>query len=332
MVEDREDGSLTSGSIPANAISTSVDYFEKGINPATIGKATTEAAAPEKYAEGKRLVMQSDCKSCHAVDRTVNGPAFQAIAARYRSNKVFAVPSIYRKIIYGGAGNWGQSAMIPHPQIREEEAIQMSLWILSLGDPPKAVQTLPLQGDYVLKVESAGKMATQATFVLQASYRDRGAEGQPSLENGATLVLRPATLQAENCDARSESVGNYKPFGNDTTVLNELKHNAWFAFRQVDLTGVKSIALRVAYGDKTAPQAGGRLEIRVGTAHGALIGELTFESKNGIQMVFEDRNINLETNHPRPAENPLQDLFFIFRNEQNQGQGVIGVDWIRFGF
>jgi cytochrome c len=258
----------------------------------------------------------------------VNGPAFQAIAERYRSNRAFSVSSIYRKIIYGGTGNWGQTAMTPHPQIREEEAIQMCLWILSLGDPPKAVLRIPVFGDYALNPEKEGKPAERGAFVLQAKYLDRGSQGQPKLESHAILVLRPATLQAENCDTRSDGVGNYKPFGNDTTLLQELKHNAYFAFRQVDLAGVNSLILRLGYGDKTHPYAGGKLEIRAGTVHGALIGEAVFESKNGERMVFEDRKIELK--HPFSAESPLQDLFFVFRNVQNQGQGVIAVDWVRF--
>ena len=122
-------------------------------------------------------------------------------------------------------------------------------------------------------------------------------------------------------------MGNYKPFNNDTTVLNELKHNAWFAFNQVDLHRVKSLALRLGYGDKTYPYCGGRLEIRSGSVHGPLVAEASFESKNGEKMVFEERTLQLTKAQSGWS---LQNLYFIFRNEQNQGQGVIGLDWIRF--
>lgn len=322
-VNDREDGALADGGILPDAIQTAFDFLEKGANPASLEQKTEENVATDKYAGGKRLIEASDCKSCHALDKQVNGPAFEAIAQRYRSNKAFAVPSIYRKIIYGGSGNWGQSAMIPHPQIREEDAIQMALWILSLGDPPKAVQRLPLQGTYVLTPEKDGKPAPAGAFVFRASYRDRGAGGQPPLEHSTALLLRPALLQAEQCDKRSDGVGNYKPFGNDTTVLNELKHNAWFAFKQVDLTGIKSLSIRFAYGDGKAPFAGGRMEIRLGSPSGVLLAESKFESKNGEKMLFETRNFALQ-------HTGTTDLYFVFRNEQNQGQGVIGVDWVLF--
>jgi cytochrome c len=327
VVADREDGSLTDGRITAAAVNTSIDFFEKGINPTALQNKTAQNAAPEKFAEGKRLIDGSDCKSCHAVDKLVNGPSFMAVAERYRNNKDFAVPAIYRKIIYGGVGNWGQSAMLPHPMIREEEAIQMALWILALGDPPKALQSLALQGNYVLKPEKDGKAAPLGAFVLRGSYSDKGSSGQPSLQNSATLVLRPATLQAEKCDKRREGVGNYKPDGKESELLNELKHNAWFAFQAVDLTGVKGLTLRVGYGDKKYPYAGGTLEVRLGSPHGDLLGTAQFESKNGEKMLFEERSIALA----QPSnKGELEDLYFVFRNIQNQGQGVIGLDWVRF--
>lgn len=326
VVQDREDGSPENGGIQRDAVATSVDYLEKGVNPSTLARPSTTNAPAEKFAEGKRLVEQSDCKSCHAVDRLVNGPAFQAVAERYRSNIAFAVPSIYRKIIYGGAGNWGKSYMTPHPQIREEEAIQMSLWILSLGDPPKPVQTLPLAGAYALAPPNA---RSPGAYVFKAGYRDRGAPGLSPLENGETLVLRPAVMQAEKCDARSDGVGNYKPFDNDTVVLNELKHDAWFVFRRVDLNGVRALTLRTGFGDKRQPSAGGRLEIHTDSPHGPLLGELVFEVKNGERMVFETRQIPIRGN---PENERLRDLFFVFKNLQNQGRGVVVVDWVRFDF
>lgn len=324
IVQDAEDGDWQNGSIAAEAVSTSLDFLEKGLNPATLGKANAVSAPAEKYAEGKRLVEQSDCKSCHAVDRLVNGPSFQAIAQRYRSNVDFAVPSIYRKIIYGGAGNWGKSYMTPHPQIREEEAIQMALWILSLGDPPKPLQSLPLSGAYAL-----APARSQAAYVFRAAYRDRGAGGQPALESSATLALRPHCLEAEKCDARSAGVGNYKPFDNDTTVLNELKHDAWFVFRQADLRGVRTLSLRTGFGDKRQPYAGGRLEVHLDSPHGPLLGELVFEVKNRERMVFETQQIPIRG---KPDDERLHDLYFVFKNLQNQGRGVVAVDWVRFDF
>jgi cytochrome c len=326
MVQDLEDGSAWEGGIPLQNVQIHADYLEKGANPATFGKNQWANQPPEKFAEGKNLVEKSDCRSCHAVERQVNGPSFQAVAARYRGSRDFAVPSIYRKIIYGGSGNWGQGTMIPHPQIREEEAIQMALWILSLADPPKPPeQAIQPAGAYVLQQKSTDPMGT---FVLRAQYRDQGAKGSAPLEGGETLLLRPATLPAENCDFRSEGVGNYKPFDNDTTVLQELKHNAFFVFRRADLLGIQSITLRIGFGDLRAPQAGGVLEIRADSPHGPLLGRQKIEQKNAARMVFEECRIPIQTAHLVG----LRDVFFVFKNTQDQGRSVVAIDWLRFDF
>lgn len=318
VVEDAEDGTLDKGGISPEQVQTNVDYTDKPLHPNQLPQQAEQRT--EAYAKGKVLIAGSDCYSCHAVDREVNGPAFQAVASRYRSNPEFAVASVYRKIIYGGSGNWGQRSMSAHPNIREEDAIEMARWILALGDLPKPKQALPLSGTYALD-------ANKGAYLLQAVYRDRGKNGLPSLQSESFLVLRPATFQAEECDDRSRGVGNYKPFNNDTTTLNELKHNAWFAIHRVDLQGVKSIVLRLGSGDEHYTYCGGRLEIHTEKPGGPLLTTLDIPSWNEKNMHFREVAI------PLPEHLPADycKLFFVFKNEMNQGQGVAGLDWVRFG-
>jgi cytochrome c len=254
----------------------------------------------------------------------VNGPAFQAVAERYRKNVDFAVATLYRKIIYGGSGNWGQRPMSAHPQIREEDAIEMARWILALGDPPKPVQSLPLTGTYVLN-EPVG------AYVLRADYRDRGATGGvPSLESGDFLVLRPARFEVENCDGRSTGVGNLKPFGNDTTVLNELKHNAWFVVKRVDLAGLQTLTLRLGTGDRSVTYCGGRLEVHANSPGGPLLGTLEISRENEPKGPMRFREVQVPLAAFSAGESVYADVYFVFKNEANQGQGVAAVDWVEF--
>lgn len=328
-VSDLEDGSLAEGGIAGTAITTSLEYLEKSPDPTMPGKKSGPSGQTEQHQRGRVLIEQSDCKSCHAVERQVNGPSFQAVAERYRKQGDFAVPGIYRKIIYGGSGNWGAGVMIPHPQIREEDAIEMALWILSLGDPPKPLQTLPLAGDYIFRPPAAKPGAAPGAFLLRASYLDRGHAGIPAQESEQTLVFRPAVFQAENCDRRSEGVGNYKPFDNDTVVLQELKHNAFFAIKQADFSGIKNLTLRFGYGDKRNPYCGGRVEIRLDEADGALLATRSFERKNAEKMLFETWTVPLSSRQ-KQGQPDFHDLYVVFKNEQNQGQGIMAVDWVWF--
>jgi cytochrome c len=195
----------------------------------------------------------------------------------------------------------------------------MARWILALGDPPKPKQNLPVSGVYALS-------ADKGAYLLQASYRDRGKNGLPPLSAEAVVVLRPAVFQAENCDDRSRGVGNYKPFGNDTTTLNELKHNAWFAIQQVDLNNIRSLTLRVGSGDTRNAYCGGRLEIHTGKPGGPLLATVWIPAVNEKRMVFRKMEIPFQS----PAPAGYCTLYFVFKNEANQGQGVAGLDWVRF--
>ncbi|MBL7825571.1 MAG: PQQ-dependent sugar dehydrogenase, partial [Saprospiraceae bacterium] len=71
-VNDREDGFLNQG-ISATDVSTSFDFMENGVNPSTLGKPAPQTVSAERFIYGKQLIDQSDCKSCHAIDKQVNG-------------------------------------------------------------------------------------------------------------------------------------------------------------------------------------------------------------------------------------------------------------------
>ncbi len=107
----------------------------KGPNNKEEGK--QEAAAqgtpsedPE-VARGLDLVGQSDCFTCHKVVDASQGPAYEAVAAKYPDNQA-VIDSLAQKIIQGGAGNWGTIPMTPHPDIPEADAKAMVKYVLSL--------------------------------------------------------------------------------------------------------------------------------------------------------------------------------------------------------
>ena len=84
-----------------------------------------------------KLAEEKQCLQCHAVDRHVIGPSFQAIKAVYKSMK-----SPEKKLIevmrMGSDANlgphWGAARMpngSERPLISDEEAKQLARWILS---------------------------------------------------------------------------------------------------------------------------------------------------------------------------------------------------------
>ncbi|MEB2774230.1 c-type cytochrome [Algoriphagus sp. D3-2-R+10] len=81
---------------------------------------------------GKDKVGNSDCLSCHYVDRQVIGPSFLDIAAEYSNNEE-NVAMLADKVIKGGTGVWGEVPMPPHATLSEEDAKDMVRYILGLN-------------------------------------------------------------------------------------------------------------------------------------------------------------------------------------------------------
>jgi cytochrome c len=74
--------------------------------------------------DGEKLIKDSDCSSCHAVDRQVVGPAYQSIAKSHVS-QADAADKLAAKIRDGGNG------MTPHPDLTDAQRTAMAKWILS---------------------------------------------------------------------------------------------------------------------------------------------------------------------------------------------------------
>lgn len=88
-------------------------------------------AATDVIAEGKLLVENGDCKTCHHPTNKIIGPAHTEVAKKYDFTEA-NVLMIADKIIKGGSGNWGDIMMVPHPTVSQGDAEKMSRYILSL--------------------------------------------------------------------------------------------------------------------------------------------------------------------------------------------------------
>ncbi len=78
----------------------------------------------------KKMMMASDCFTCHAVDHKVIGPAYRDVAKRYR-NTPGIVNKLVAKVKNGGSGNWGAVPMAGHPQLSDAQIRAMVKWVLA---------------------------------------------------------------------------------------------------------------------------------------------------------------------------------------------------------
>jgi cytochrome c len=87
--------------------------------------------------QGQALVDQSDCKTCHNVANKIVGPAYNEVAKKYEFSQA-NISMLSGKVIQGGAGNWGDIPMTPHPDLSKADAEKMVMYVLSLdGEKPK---------------------------------------------------------------------------------------------------------------------------------------------------------------------------------------------------
>lgn len=140
LSEKQEPGKNALLSLPGTLLLNSNGRTNLSLNltpqPVVAEKAEEKVSAEEA---AFALMAKSDCNTCHNRDLKTVGPAYMAIAERYdndNSNKA----ALIAKVIKGGAGNWGQIPMTPHPNLSKEDAAVMVSYILSLDAQQEAAE------------------------------------------------------------------------------------------------------------------------------------------------------------------------------------------------
>ncbi|MBT1701812.1 ThuA domain-containing protein [Chryseosolibacter indicus] len=263
-VNDKEDGSTENGSIKADAVTISFDYL-KGYDMTAIAQGHQ---MPTVELPGKTLIDKSDCKSCHLIDQKSAGPSYKDVAKKYKG-QTGAVDQLAAKIIKGGSGVWGTTEMAAHPQVSVEDAKQMVEYILSLTEEKEA-KKLPLAGTV-----KPGKQE-EGAYILTATYFDRGASPLPPISSFSTIALRSPMLKAD----QATELNTVRLIRNEGQVgLDNVKNNSSAAYKDIDLTGVRSAnVVSFMIPNETV---GGEVELRLDKLDGELLGKVVV-NKTGI--------------------------------------------------
>lgn len=312
-VSDKEDGQSGGATFDESRVNISFDQMSEAFDLTEIAQGHLAAMQNSLMAPGAFLIEQSDCKGCHAIDKRISGPSYLEIAQRYKTDPK-AIDFLADKIITGGAGNWGQTAMAAHPDFNKEQTIAIAEYILSLADEPKEQKRYPLEGVFVTHTE-AGK--NPGRYLVSVSYTDKGNGGiAPPLTDQQMIILHPLQLAATRCDHTTEGLGTARVKGN--TVLGGVRDGDYFAFDQLDLSGVSAIKL----GFFANEVAGGRVELHLDTHNGPLIAQasledLVEEESGEVILAFE-------------ALEDKQDIYFVFKNDEATGRTMGNPDWVYF--
>lgn len=92
------------------------------------------AESRPELAQAHMTLENSNCMRCHGIDRKFVGPSFLQVADKYREQSD-AQAYIAKKIREGSVGVWGNTIMPRHPEVTQEQAESMAMWILAI--PPK---------------------------------------------------------------------------------------------------------------------------------------------------------------------------------------------------
>ncbi len=98
----------------------------------TTGASAADGGAAKHPAAG--LAESSGCLACHAADSKLVGPSYAEVAQKYKGRDAAAM--LTKKIREGGEGVWGDVAMPPMPDIKDEDLKALVAWILE-GAPGK---------------------------------------------------------------------------------------------------------------------------------------------------------------------------------------------------
>ncbi len=263
-VSDPEDGSVSAGKIPAEAVAVNFDYAPEGYDPIEIAQNHVSSDEWAIFAQGKSLIGENDCLSCHRVDVSSVGPSYQAVAEKYATDPG-QKPVIMKRIIEGSVGLWGDHAMSAHPDLSERDAGKMVDYILSLKNTGAERRQLPLAGTFVTDVPE--RENGKGSYLLRAAYTDRGTDQLKPLTGEKIIALRNPSLNVEKSD---ESRGT-QLLTTPGRSFNIVEDGGFVAYNDLDLTGIGEI---VIYADASTRSgaAGGRIDVRLDGPDGQLVG------------------------------------------------------------
>ncbi len=317
-VRDREDGSLSDGRIAPEAVAVTLERADMGTDLTFLAQ-NHEKAAGNYFHPGLELINKSDCRSCHHPDEKSVGPSYKQIAGRYRSD-AGAVESLALKIIKGGNGNWGETAMSAHPQLKKEETAEMVKYILTLGQEQEARNRVPVKGSFTPERQGEG------SYIFAVSYRDRGGEAAGPHTAKKYVRLRNARLKGVACeDYRDAAKFNDQ-------VVKFTKSGAYICFKDIDLAGLHKVTYRVS------ARFPGRLEMRLGAPDGPLLNALAADVTTGTQKRPDATAVDgawQEVQGPlkTPPAPGLRDVYVVFKEPGKPVAGIwstFDLDWLYF--
>ena len=300
LINDKEDGTSEKGSIDNKSIYVKVDYMSGTDKAQVMGHQIITAAM-----EGKNLAATLDCKVCHKENEKSIGPAYKQVAQRYQNDSK-AKAYLTNKIIKGGGGVWGETAMAAHPDLKPSDAEMIVDWILGLNK--KEEPSLPAKGSITPSEKNMGR---GNIMQITATYTDKGGKGLRPQSGVGNLILRSPVI---NMDANSATnkVAIAEFGGSKLAVATD--QLGWVQFDNLNLSSVKSV--EVNYAMQSVPDVGYTISLHADGVNGKQLGSVKIghdvdPKSNKIVMLLEnvpDHPFNLVMKMERASAKETQFL------------------------
>ncbi|AXE20668.1 HHIP-like protein 1 [Runella rosea] len=306
-VADKEDGSLANKKISPEDVIVTIDYLE-GFDKTILAQGHQ---ANLGFATGKRLMELSDCMACHSIDKKSIGPSYREVAKKYQRERD-VVSMLADKIINGGGGVWGEQAMSAHPQIKKDDAKEIVRYIMSLANE-KGPDKKAVKGEYI----TAAKQK-EGSYIFTASYTDKGNANLGPQTSTTTVALRPAKVKAVQNDEVKDATNVELPTKSE--VLAPVKNGSYAVYKDIDLTDISTLSFMV-YAEPSRT-VGGKIEVRLDSPTGALIGEVE----------VPDNKVGVLNAAIRRPDEKLHNVYLVFTTTQSvpENKGLFGLEWIQF--
>ena len=177
-VSDKEDGESRYDEIASDRIFLELTAIENS------SKSNDRPRDTAIDRHGLTLMMRSDCFNCHQFRSRNIGPSFSQIALKYDRHR--EAETIAMRIKKGSTGLWGEEIMPAHPDLSDEETINIAEWILTYG----RVENL----DYVKGKSGTFRTTLPAgqssgSFLITAMYTDNGVSGNEDILTGYDSII-----------------------------------------------------------------------------------------------------------------------------------------------
>ena len=308
-ITDKEEGSR----LQPGGLLVSADYQEGYDRAASQGHLVMSEAMT-----GKSIMESLDCKACHKIAEKSIGPSYTDVAKKYEKRRD-AVSYLVGKIIKGGGGVWGETAMSAHPDLPESDARQIVQWIRSLSGASSTEASLPASGTIPSTLDKP--FSPNGVLVISASYTDKGGNNIKSQTgyNSVRLFSNVADLR------RVDNMKGYTAMRYEgRTIMIVPKEEAYFSIDSIDLTNVGTAVVTVGW--QTPPVEGYTFDLVLDAPDGKKVGQFIVPGNSGGKTSFLPIRVNLEP----VTDGKFHDLYIVSRARNEKEINTVAIASVEF--